>query len=46
MKKTYISLEWGDTRTRFARLMAIKKAKELAEKRAAETKRESARRAA
>jgi hypothetical protein len=29
MKKTYISIEWGDTRTRFERAEAIKKALEL-----------------
>ena len=29
MKKTYISIEWGDQRTRFERAEAIKKAVEL-----------------
>jgi hypothetical protein len=29
MKKTYISIEWGDQRTRFERAEAIRKALEL-----------------
>jgi hypothetical protein len=34
MKKTYISIEWGDTRTRFERAEAIKKALELVTRKA------------
>ena len=34
MKKTYISIEWGDQRTRFERAEAIKKALQLVAKRA------------
>ncbi len=36
MKKTYISIEWGDQRTRFERAEAIKKAFKLVEKKSRE----------
>ena len=36
MKRTYISIEWGDQRTRYERAGAIKKALKLAEKRSQE----------
>ncbi len=48
MKKTYISIEWGDTRTRFERAEAIKKALELVARKAQKpnTMKEAARKAA
>jgi hypothetical protein len=47
MKKTYISIEWGDTRTRFERAEAIKKALELVARKAKpNTQEEAARKAA